>query len=176
MKTLTNNPATSQLTRKCLGHLKTEIGLLEEFLQRTNSIFDSFGSDEPIGEAENQQWQVAMAEKSKKQETARNTVRTLIEKALGVSSHQATVRTLIDALPEDNNDVKELVTRRQQLLDLELEIQKQNRTNSMLIRQSVDLFQRIALEMTDQKPALPTYSPTGELTDNGSSTFMQTDC
>jgi len=93
---------------------------------------------------------------------------------LSVPRTQATIRGLLNVISGEN--AQTISEQRARLLELESSIQKQNRTNSFLIRQSIDLYQRIAIELTDQRPGAPTYSSSGELTPDNSANFLQTDC
>jgi len=76
----------------------------------------------------------------------------------------------------DSNNRQALSSKRDELLELESSIQQQNRTNSFLIRHTIDLYQRIAMELSDQRPSATTYSATGELSCGSTTNLLQTDC
>lgn len=173
---LSDPAATSEITNRCLRHLTSEIEMLEKHLQFTGSIYENFGSIDSGLENESEQWLISLGNQAEQLDAQRKELRRDLSIFLDVSESEATVRRLIESLPEDHVDREPLRQQRERLLEIESSIQKQNRTNSLVIQQTMDLYHRIAMELTDQKPAMPTYSPTGELTSNDGTNFLQTDC
>ena len=163
----------SKLANRCKAHLAQEIELLEKYIEISSSVYENVGStttEVPDSDA----LLDSVAGQSQSVSDSRYQLRVDIAEYLDVPVQQATIRVLVEHV--DDVDAESIRQQRSKLLELESVIQQQNHTNSLLIRQTMDLYQRIALELTAPKTGAPTYSPSGELTTNNSSTFLQTDC
>lgn len=168
-----NPSAEVEITRKCLSHLSNEIELLEQYILVSNAIHENVGvSPSPTDSGEDQI--AALTKQTEALALERERLTVALSAYLSVPRTQATIRGLLKVINGDN--ARTISQQRERLLELESSIQKKNRTNSFLIRQSIDLYQRIAIELTDQRPGSPTYSSSGELTANNSANFLQTDC
>ncbi|MGI9515713.1 MAG: flagellar export chaperone FlgN [Pirellulaceae bacterium] len=158
---------------QCIDHLAQEIDLLEQYFEVASAIYDQVGAEDPAS-TERQQMTEALSSRADQLSLARTKIKTQLAAYLGVPAQQATIRGLAEKLTGEQADT--IRGQRARLLELETEIQKQNRTQSFLIRQSMDLYQRIAMELMDQKPGAPTYSSSGQLTANEAANILNTDC
>lgn len=161
------------ITQQCLSHLSKETELLQHYIQVSMMIHDNLGVSTEVLEDENDPL-AKLGKQTTQMEKERLLMTAAIAQYLGVPEQQATVRTLLDTLGEENR--KLLAEKRDELLGLEASIQQQNRTNSFLIRHTIDLYQRIAMELSDQRPAATTYSATGALSSDSTTNLLQTDC
>ena len=166
------NRATA-ITQQCLSHLSKEAELLQNYIQVSTMIHDNLGVSTEALEDENDPL-AKLGKQTAQMEKERLQMTTAIAEYLEVPQQQATVRTLMDTLEGENQRL--LTEKRDELLGLEASIQQQNRTNSFLIRQTIDLYQRIAMELSDQRPAATTYSAKGALSSDSTTHLLKTDC
>jgi hypothetical protein len=177
VKTMKQKPPSSRDSRiadQCATHLQREIDLLEKHIQISDDINERLGSSVTSEDSKSEEWLGYVAANSGALATERNDLKKAIAEYLGVPVQQATIRRVLSTLgPEHAGLIRQQF---EKLFELEALIQKKSRTNSLLIRQTMDLYQRIAVELASPKTAAPTYSPTGELNVNTGSSFLQKDC
>lgn len=156
----------------CINHLANEIDLLEQLLQLSQNIHEHVGlrqTDTQLSEP----LVKATSERSKKLSEDRLRLRDQISSALDLPIQQATIKNLIPFLPDEQS--KTVEEQRARLLNLEESVQRQNNTNSLIISQTMDLYQKIACELSGTgSPS--TYSPQGEMAQQNSPNLIQTDC
>ncbi len=169
------NISKHDVARQCITHLSREIELLERYIDFANSIYGQLGLPPTLTESlsGNDPMQ-SLARQSEQLTRERGELKTVLGDYLGVPADQATVRALLDGL--DAGHSQTIRQQRARLKELESTIQKHNRTQSFLIRQSLDLYHQIAMELMDQKPGAPTYSSSGRLSPQDATNILKTDC
>ena len=165
----------NELARQCIAHLSREIDLLERYIEFANSIYGQLGLPPEVIDSFNRNDPMQSLSRQSDQLTReRGELKNALGDFLGVPAAQATVRGLLEGL--DAQQAQTIQEQRTRLKELESIIQKQNRTQSFLIRQSLDLYHQIAMELMDQKPATPTYSSGGQLSTQDAANILNTDC
>ena len=163
-----------QLADRSIEHLDQEIELLQKFIELTSKIQHALGiattaTDQSISEV--QESLIADASRLSK---ARSHLQGLIAEYLNLPAEKASIRKLCELLPPPMADP--ITERREKIIQLESEIRKLNRTNTLLLQQSLDIYESIIVGITGQKPHSQTYSPTGQLSQQTSGNLVQTDC
>ncbi|MDG2013523.1 MAG: flagellar export chaperone FlgN, partial [Pirellulaceae bacterium] len=130
-----DNLATA-ITQQCLNHLSKEVELLQSYITVSTMIHDNLGVSTEALEDENDPL-TKLGKHTSQMEKERQQMTTAIAEYLKVPPQQATVRTLMETLDGENKRL--LAEKRDELLGLESSIQQQNRTNSFLIRHTIDL-------------------------------------
>lgn len=170
---MNRNNREAEITARCLTHLDNEVELLKQYIDVSKSIHEKLGeTTDVMDDSPDLVKQLATRTEAMEKERAQMTA--AIASFLELPETQATVRNLMEKL--DSNNRQALSSKRDELLELESSIQQQNRTNSFLIRHTIDLYQRIAMELSDQRPSATTYSATGELSCGSTTNLLQTDC
>lgn len=163
----------TEIATLCLTHLDREVELLKQYIDVSKLIHDNLGVSTDVMD-DSPDLIKQLSNRTEAMEKERKQVTAAIANFLSLPESQATIRNLMKRLDSQNRQV--LSDKRDELLALESFIQQQNRTNSFLIRQTIDLYQRIAMELSDQRPNATTYSATGELTCDNATNLLQTDC
>jgi len=170
---MNQNNRETQITNHCLTHLDKEVALLKQYIDVSKAIHEKLGETVDVMD-DSPDLMKQLATHTETMEKERVQMTAAIANFLGLPESQATVRNLMKKLDSENRQA--ISAKRDQLLELESSIQQQNRTNSFLIRQTIDLYQRIAMELSDQRPTATTYSATGELSSGSTTNLLQTDC
>jgi hypothetical protein len=162
------------IAARCAAHLEREIDLLEQHLSVSNSIHNHLGTSGGDDDTSPDEWLEYAAAQSGALAADRNELRTALARFLDVPLQRATIRLLLSSL--DDASASRIRQQVGKLESLESAIRKLSHTNSLLIRQTMDLYQRIAFELSNPGTMAPTYSPSGELTLHEGASFLQKDC
>ena len=162
-----------QIAQLCLEHLDNEITLLQQFIDTSDTINQRIGLSTPDQPSTKELFH-SISENAGQLAMARTTLQNQMAAWLGRPGRKVTVRELAAALPAELAEPIE--TRRRQLLELESAIRSMNRTNSFLIQQSFDLYQRIVAGLAGEAPSAPVYSPKGIVGDLPTGNLLKTDC
>jgi flagellar biosynthesis/type III secretory pathway chaperone len=174
MTTTRTRESQARIVSRCEEHLQKEIELLQEHLEASNSIQERLGGKESPDDRYADQWIEYASRKTAALAEERNTLRSLIASFLAVTPQQATVRLLISQL--DEPVAAGLKQQFDTIHELDAVIQQRNRTNTLLIRQTMDLYQKIALELASPGPAAHAYTPAGKLAVSECGSFLRKDC
>lgn len=166
-------PNENQIARHCEEHLDNEITLLRQFIETSESINQRIGLT-PADKPSTDELFRSIANNAEQLALARSALQTEMAAFLGVPGRKVTVRELASALPATL--AEPITTRRNQLLELESAIRSMNRTNSFLVQQSFDLYQRIVAGLAGENPSAKVYSPKGIVGDMPTGNLLKTDC
>ena len=166
-------PGEIQIAQHCREHLDNEILLLQQFVETSESINQRVGLRTAEDSSPDELFR-SISENAGQLALARTALQTEMAAWLGVPGRKVTVRQLAEALPPVLGEPIE--ARRKQLLELESAIRAMNRTNSFLIQQSFDLYQRIIAGLAGESPASGIYSPKGIVGNLPTGNLLQTDC
>ena len=104
----------------------------------------------------------------------RRQLRGRMSQVLGVPAERVSLRILADRV---SGDVQQRLWRcRERLAAMAAEIERINRGNIGIIRQSMDLMGRLLESLGDDSGGTSRYTSRGEMESGGSGSFLQTQC
>lgn len=168
------SPSKTAIAQSCLEHLDQEIRLLQHYLTISNEIQDRVGAPSTDDGGATENHLEGLSEQTHAVASSREQLRQAMARYLDVPVQQATVRRLAGTL--DSPDADSIREKTDQLVELEATIQSLHRTNSLLVRQTIDIYQKIAVGLSHPGSDSVTYSPSGQISVADHSGFLQTDC
>ncbi len=172
--TLGPNKGTEQLVGDAASHLDAELATLRKFVDLVKDIKESLGTAPRSDLMQFEHVRQQLAGDAATLATQRQRLQARIADSLGLPFEHATVRRLIESLPESL--AAGLIERRQKLLDTHDVIGQLTRSNVLLLRQSMDLYQAILVNLTGGNATPTTYTATGQMHAKPLGNLVQRDC
>lgn len=172
-----NTETTERLQRlgnDCVAHLEKEAESLRKFLEHALAVQESVVNGDTGDEEKLNRKQELLEAAAAALQRERLAIHEKIGQMIGKPVEATSIRTLAKHVEPALAD--RLMEHRQIILDLTQSIESANRTNFMLIRQTIDLQQRLHLAITGQNPAAQTYGSSGQLNRATESAIIQTEC
>lgn len=163
-----------RLGQECLLHLEREESALRGFLQHALDVQEAVVNGSDADPAETQQKQDQLNQDAQALALARSELKLNIAKAFGKPIETVSIKLLAKQL--DQRLADRIMDSRQRILDLTQSIEAANRTNFLLIQQTIDLQQRLQLAITGQAPTARTYGATGQLNRQADNAMLETEC
>ena len=135
-----------RLADKCRTHLELELALIQRFVKLSEEIQESLGKSVFPQIDALQKEQNKLVDQAKHIATDREEIRQEISQLLNLPSQKSTIRRLAACLPAEL--AAPLTTLRQEILDLHGQVTQLNQANSMLLQQSIDIYQKILLKLS----------------------------
>lgn len=158
----------------CLAHFEREEAMLDASLESLRAVRDNLVKADPAGLNEAIQRQQQAARSAAELARARRQLRNRMSQVLGVPAEQVSLRMLADRV---SGEIQERLWRcRQRLAAMAGEIERINRGNVGLIRQSMDLMGRLLESLGGEHSGTSRYTSRGEMESGGSGSFLQTQC
>ncbi len=165
---------TNQIVEKCVAHLDREISLFSRFIEVSQSIQNVVGIHAGAPDAALDEITQSLKQQAGTVAESRQRLQLELSQYLGLTGGRASVKQLIDQLSGQQAEM--IATRRTKLLEMESQIRSMNRTNTLILQQSLDLYERIVVGLTGQAVAPPTYSSSGEIGSSSGANLLQTEC
>jgi flagellar biosynthesis/type III secretory pathway chaperone len=169
-----NQQPLDNLAQECLRHLQQEENSLKRFLEHAIAVQNAVINGADLDETGLHQHQVSLEQEAALLGEAREKIRERIARHFGKSLEAVSIKELSKHLPALL--ASKLLSSRQRVVELTDAIASANRTNSLLIHQTIDLQQRLQLAMSGQAPTAQTYGASGQLNRAAQQTLLQTDC
>jgi flagellar biosynthesis/type III secretory pathway chaperone len=172
--TTTLDSSTTHLIADAEAHLRSELATLQSFVHLVTSIQTTLGTEPRSDLSSYQQAQQQLAEESAALGERRRQLQSRIAAATGLDPQHASIRRLIDTLPEPA--ARPLAELRQQLLETHESIGRLTRSNVLLLRQSMDLVQSILFNLTGGGTTPTTYTANGQIDPAQRVNLVRKDC
>ena len=158
----------------CLAQLEKEEAMLSATLESLRAVRSALlqGDLAQLSLALENQQHTAKAATELCQTRAR--LRDQMAGILGIDPHQATLRLFAERVSE--NLAARLANYRQRLSGMAAEVDRLNRGNAALIRQSLDLLQRLLSNLTGLEESADRYSSSGQREQGVCGSIFQTRC
>ena len=176
---MTNQPTldstqANKLADKCRTHLERELAIIQKFVTLSEDIQESLGRSvfPQIDALQNEQQ--GLVDQAKDIAAHRDQIRQEISQILNQPVRQSTIRRFAECLPEEQ--AAPLTKLRQDILDLHGQVTQLNQANSMLLQQSIDIYQKILHSLSGQSPHSHTYSASGQVSQDSTISLVSTDC
>ncbi len=169
-----SDPNTPRIVGICVSHLDREVSLFKKFIEVSESIQNLVGIHSETPAPAIEKLTQSLKAEADSVSASRAKLQTDLANCLGLRNSQVSVKKLIDSL--DGELAQMIAERRAQLLDMESQIRQMNRTNTLILQQSLDLYERIVVGLTGQEISAPTYSASGQLGTADGANLLQTDC
>jgi len=158
----------------CLAHFEREEAMLDASLQSLLAVREHLAKADPEGLNDAIQRQQHAAHSAAELARVRGQLRGRMSQVLGVPPEKVSLRILADRV---TGEVQERLWRcRERLAAMAKEIERINRANICLIRQSMDLMGRLLESLGDKRGVTSRYTSRGKMEDGGSGSFLQTQC
>jgi hypothetical protein len=158
----------------CLAHFEKEEAMLDASLQSLCAVRDSLVKANPEGLNEAVKRQQHAARLATELAGARRQLRERMGQMLGVPVEQVSLRMLAERV---SGEVQQRLWRcRERLAAMARKIERINRGNIGLIRQSMDLMGRLLESLGDDCGGTSRYTSRGEMASGGSGSCLQTQC
>lgn len=163
-----------RLVLACLAHFEQEEALLDASLDALRGVRRSLiqgdlsGLDEAMGK------QQRVAQTAVDLSEARHRLRRRLADQLGVQVDQMTLRALAERCSGSLRD--QLLQARQRLSDMATEIERLNRGNLALMRQSIALLQNLVECLSAEGPGTLRYTATGDIEHGSCGHLLQARC
>ena len=164
----------SQLAEKCIAHLEREEASLASFVETARQIQAMIIEGQAIDDQHSISLEHRTREATALLAAQRDTLRGEIAGTLNVPMRAASIKAFAQKL--DPVLRQEILQRRERILALTKLIERINRTNNVLIHQTIDLQQRLHLAITGSDHSTPTYGSSGLLNKRPSSSVIETEC
>ena len=169
-----NQKELEKLGVDCINHLKSESALLADLVTVSNSIrellgrYDNATSETLLGEQERLQSAL------RQMEVHRTSLRERIARTLDIPIDQSKISEVQKRVPASMRDRIESL--RSDIHESVEKIQSLTRINTLLLQQSVDIYERLLLAVSGGAPESQVYSPHGQLNQGLSGNVVQTKC
>jgi len=158
----------------CLAHFEREEAMLDASLESLRAVRESLVKANPEELNEAIQRQQRAAHSAAELAQARRQLRGRMGQVLGVPAEQVSLRMLAERV---SGEVQERLWRcRERLAAMAREIERVNRGNIGLVRQSMDLMERLLESLGGEGGGTSRYTSRGEMESGGSGSFLQTQC
>ena len=171
------NPQThpihnQKLVDDCLSHLVAERKLLERFIELSQTLHDSLGRSVFPDINASLPDEKQLASEAATVAEARIQFRRAIADHLGIPESEGSIRKFAETL--DKKDAAPLMAERERIFELSKQITQLSESNSLLLRQSVDIYQRLLQSLAGQPVSSPTYSPRGQVNQQATVSLVST--
>ena len=158
----------------CLAHFEKEEAMMDASLQALHAVRESLVKADPAGLNQAIQGQQRVARSAAELSRARQQLRRRMGQVLGVPAEQVSLRILAERV---SGEVRERLRRcRERLAAMAGDIERINRGNIGLVRQSMDLMGRLLESLGGEDGGTSRYTSRGQMETGGSGSFLQTQC
>ena len=163
-----------ELAADCAIHLQCEEQALQEMVEVLQAVRSALQSGDNVKLAEAANAQDKRAKNLNDIRELRNTLRNSIASALGIPEREATVRLLIESVPEAMRIT--LNEQRSRVAELAREAERLMQGNLLVVLHGMQVLQQIMTCLTGDEPSETTYAATGRPTIQRRGVVFQTKC